>query len=128
MKKAIARAATTPMTAMTMPATAPEETPEAAGTLEAVAEAEEPGKAIAEAAPAEVLLAEVDEETVEVDCSPVARANVAFDVTELLRDVVPAFVLVAVMVCVSQISALEDKETYEQRKKNLPWIDLRVRH
>ena len=40
-KKAIARAAIEPMTAMTIPATAPEETPEEGATLEATAVVEE---------------------------------------------------------------------------------------
>ena len=93
MKKAIASAATPPITAITIPAIAPDETLEAAGTLEAVVEAEEPGKATAE-----VLLAEAVGEVVDVNSTPVARANVVFNVTELLRDVVPASVLVAAIV------------------------------
>ena len=93
MKKAIASAATAPITAMTIPATASDETPEAAGTLEAVAEAEEPGKSSAD-----VLLADANGEAVDVNSTPVARANVVFNVTELLGDVVPAFVLVAAIV------------------------------
>lgn len=120
MKKAIARAATAPITAMTIPATAPDETLEAAGTLEAVAEAEDPGKAIADVVPAEVLLAEANEETADVDSTSVARANVAFDVTELLRDVVPAFVLVAAIVWVSQISSPEHKGDIPTAKKASP--------
>ena len=81
---------------MTMPATAPEETPDAGATLEATAVAEE--VAITDATPPIVDTLAVARGIVEVvdSTNPVARTNVVFAVSVLIRDVVPAFVLVLV--------------------------------
>jgi hypothetical protein len=116
------------MTAMTMPATAPEETPDAGATLEATAVAEE--VAITDATPPIVDTLEVARGLVDVDSTnPVARTNVVFAVSVLIRDVVPAFVLVLVATkSVSQINSLVTRKgKYEQQKIYLPETDLMAR-
>ena len=80
---------------MTIPATAPDETLDAGATLEATAVAEE--VAITDATPPTVDTLAVARGIVEVDSTnPVAPTNVVFEVSVLIRDVVPAFVLVLV--------------------------------